>query len=211
MVGPNDNLPRLNEEPGVDYVLFTDQDVKSDFWDIRPIPKEAYVNTRGDPRRISRYVKINPMKVFPLYSYSIYVDSNISLPWSVMSYLVELGTASIGVRMHPSRICAYEEARVVKQLRFDNEKDVDWTTNFLRSEGYPENIGLTENGLLVRAHDETNEKLSELWWDLYCKGSRRDQLSFNYCVWKLRVELMIFPQSSIRLYAHARNNREWKG
>ena len=31
-------------------------------------------------------------------------------------------------------------------------------------------------------------KLNELWWHEICNGSRRDQLSFDYCCWKLGIK-----------------------
>ena len=50
-------------------------------------------------------------------------------------------------------------------------------------EGYPQGNGLTETGVLFRIHNATSH-FDRLWWQCIEKYSRRDQLSFNYVLWK---------------------------
>ena len=52
-------------------------------------------------------------------------------------------------------------------------------------EGFPRFFGLTENGILVREHNnEDCIRIMDTWWDEVLNYSRRDQLSFMYAIWK---------------------------
>lgn len=52
----------------------------------------------------------------------------------------------------------------------------------LRKAGYPAAAGLGETNILIRRHNDTVRRFNELWWDEISSGSKRDQVSFNYCV-----------------------------
>lgn len=57
---------------------------------------------------------------------------------------------------------------------------------YLKKEGYPDNYGLYENGLLFRKHNDTNVvKISDAWWNSYMSLSKRDQHCLCYVFWKL--------------------------
>ena len=44
--------------------------------------------------------------------------------------------------------------------------------------GFEDNIGISENGLLIRRHNDARvAQLMELWWEEYQKGCLRDQVS----------------------------------
>ena len=50
----------------------------------------------------------------------------------------------------------------------------------LKSKGYKKNQGLAMTGIIIRKHTERIKRLNEKWWAEVCRGSKRDQLSFNY-------------------------------
>ena len=53
------------------------------------------------------------------------------------------------------------------------------------SEGYPKNNGLATNPIIVRNHNDSDAiAVMEDWWSEIKYNSKRDQLSFNYIVWK---------------------------
>ena len=53
------------------------------------------------------------------------------------------------------------------------------------NEGYPHNNGLIVSGVLLRKHNEKDViRTMERWWEEVKYGSKRDQLSFDYSVWK---------------------------
>ena len=176
-----------------DYILFSN-DIKEDrvgVWQVRPI---AYTNP--DNTRICRYVKTHPEELLPGYDASVWMDSNIRIMTSaVYERIVELYESGslIASINHPERDCIYDEAFEVMYIRYEQEHVVvDWCHK-LRQEGYPKHNGLYETGVMFRAH--TNEKIQAvdaMWWNCIEKCSKRDQLSFNYVLWKLGVKCHYF-------------------
>ena len=56
---------------------------------------------------------------------------------------------------------------------------------FLITEGFPKDVGLVQSNVLVRKHKEkTCINLMEQWWEFIKTKSKRDQVSFNYLIWK---------------------------
>jgi hypothetical protein len=54
-----------------------------------------------------------------------------------------------------------------------------------RDDKFPENCGLVQTNIVIRRHNDAYSKeLMEKWWDELSKYSHRDQLSFNYALWK---------------------------
>ena len=53
------------------------------------------------------------------------------------------------------------------------------------AEGFPRRFGLAECNVIVRRHNDPLVKQAmEIWWDEIEKGSKRDQISFNYALWR---------------------------
>jgi hypothetical protein len=49
--------------------------------------------------------------------------------------------------------------------------------------------------VILRRHTDAIRHLNEAWWNEIVRGSRRDQLSFNYVAWKLGLRYATFPLS----------------
>jgi hypothetical protein len=78
--------------------------------------------------------------------------------------------------------------------------------------GYPHNNGLVETGVLLRRKQPEVATFNERWWAEIRQGSLRDQLSFNYVAWRVRLKYGLLPgkvQNSAytRLTPHRRNVR----
>ena len=176
-----------------DYILFSN-DIKEDrvgVWQVRPI---AYTNP--DNTRICRYVKTHPEELLPGYDVSVWMDSNIRIMTSaVYERIVELYESGsvIASMNHPLRDCIYDEAFEVMYIRYERKKVVvDWCHK-LRKENYPEHNGLYETGVMFRKHNTSLiSETNVMWWDCIEKYSKRDQLSFNYVLWKLEVKCEYF-------------------
>ena len=55
--------------------------------------------------------------------------------------------------------------------------------------GFPRNNGLITGMVILRRHNEKDcIETMEDWWKEIKYGSKRDQLSFNYCAWKNRLK-----------------------
>ena len=60
-------------------------------------------------------------------------------------------------------------------------------------DGFPHDHGFHAAFLLVRRHTEAIRKLGKLWWRQVYIHTVRDQLSFDYCLWKLSVPITDIP------------------
>jgi len=190
-IGGYDNIvqPEVIDER-FDYILFTD-DVKEQrigVWQVRPV-----VYTHTDKTRIARYVKTHPHELLPQYKATLWMDSSIQIvSHKVYARFVELFNANIDIASvkHPKRDCIFDEAYEVasrKQpgaLEYDNVALV-WC-HALWKEHYPRHNGLYETGILFRRNNEVVQKADELWWNCINAYSKRDQLSFNYVLWKIK-------------------------
>ena len=65
------------------------------------------------------------------------------------------------------------------------------------AQGFPEKYGLTANGIMLRKHLEENVMgLMDLWWEEYCLGSKRDQLSLQYSSWKKNFKITLMEEDA---------------
>ena len=126
---------------------------------------------------------------FDKYEYSIWMDGNTSLKVDP-EYLIEkyLKNASIACLKHPERDCIYDEACVCQTLNLDQPDTIEDQMNRYRKDKYPENNGLSCTTYILRRHTGKVEEFNRLWWEEICKGSRRDQLSFDYALWKMEMK-----------------------
>jgi hypothetical protein len=92
---------------------------------------------------------------------------------------------------HPYRNCAYEEAIVCAQTKIEVARYAQDTVNFLQSENYPQNNGLYEMSCFVRKNNEITQKMGYMWFELMCRLSSRDQVTFPYVLHELKNELNI--------------------
>ena len=170
-----------------DYILFSNdvQEERVGIWQVHPI---AYNNE--DNTRICRYIKTHPEEFLVGYEFSIWIDSNVKIltPYiyerSIDLYQQNIQLASMN---HIERNCIYEEAFVVFEHLLEFESiELNWC-QVLRKQKYPKNNGLFETNVLFRMHTSGVYDFNKLWWSCIVNYSRRDQLSFNYVLWKLKM------------------------
>jgi len=170
---------------GWDYVCFTDDTtMKSDVWNILPLPEESKGLSKVKKQR---YVKINAHKVLPEYELSIWVDGNIDILGNLDKFVDSVLTDDISVYVpqHPQRKCIYSEAKIVMSMKKDTPENVEPQMKKYKEEGFPKDFGLLQSNILVRKHNEKDcVKLMEAWFEELKENSHRDQLSFNYVLWK---------------------------
>jgi len=193
LVGKYDNVSQplaINDD--FDYVLFSNDILKSNvgIWSIR---RFEYYNP--DSTRVCRYIKTHPELLMPEYEFYVWIDLNVQIQtdfiYQQAIYLYNQRVIASGM-FHPYRGCIYEEGFAVMNMIVEHENVVvDWC-HFLRKERYPRKNGLVETNVLFRINDEATQSLNRLWWDCINNYSRRDQLSFNYCLWKLNIPLVYF-------------------
>ena len=190
ITGGYDNLrePKFVSS-SIDYICFTDNAaLTSKFWKIKQIPSE--LNNLSDVKK-QRLIKILPHKYLSEYDTSLWIDSNITIVGDVKDFFnkYDLSQKFLYTNKHPGRDCLYREQLAVIRLKKDTYENTNPQIDRYREEGFPEHYGLAETNILLRAHKNPRcIKLMNAWGEEILRGSHRDQLSFNYCVWKCGVK-----------------------
>ena len=187
--GGYDNLLRLKcRDPRWEYVCFTDNPAilcngEHNGWKIRPMEFSALDNVRN-----ARWHKMHPHKLFRDYKYSIWIDGNVQVRSPLLYDTADKLMASgetLFVPQHPYRDCVYEEANAVLAMHKDSPEAVARHVGILRSQGMPEHAGLHETNVVFRRHDDKAViAMMEDWFSYVERFSRRDQLSFDFVLWK---------------------------
>jgi hypothetical protein len=172
-------------DAGLDYCCFTDQVfwnrlANNTVWKIRPLPKEDI-----DPVRLCRMVKILPHLFFPDHEYSVWVDGSINIIGDIQTLLTQYNYPAMLFFKHPKRSCIYQEGKTCIDLGKDDPQVISRQLDCYREQGFPENAGLIESGVLIRRHnDPAVIRVMDEWWREVRTQSRRDQLSFPYVAWR---------------------------
>lgn len=171
---------------------------------IPVVPKgwELKIFTAGDDgldkQRQARKIKICPHLYFD-YDVCIWYDSNLELHPSVFKLDADFITLK-----HPQRNCIYDEADTCKLLSKAPHDLIDAQTLTYEQEGLPKNVGLIASGFIFRKNTKEVREFCEDWWKELEKFTARDQLSFNYVVWKKDFPYRALPFNSIivKKYEH---------
>ncbi|PID70906.1 MAG: hypothetical protein CR985_02535 [Flavobacteriales bacterium] len=192
--GKYSGLIKQPKYKNVEYICYTDQNLKSNIWKIIKVKPPV----KNDATRSNRFYKLLPHRHLSNYDISVYIDGNILITKDITNLVFDiLKNNSFGCFDHNQnaadpRNCIYKEYEAilelgkVKKFYKDNPEVMRKQIERFRKEGYPENNGLITAPILIRKHN--NKKLIEVmeaWWKIVKNESKRDQLSFNYVAWKL--------------------------
>ena len=144
-----------------------------------------------DPKRACSRAKLRPHQYFNDYDWTIYLDNKANLlrnPIEIVEELRCLTDAPFCVFAH-GRNCIYEEAKVCIRRGLDHPRIIRQQMKAYSQDGFPTNDGLIQSTLMVRRMGEPVwEKAGDHWFEQVLRYSRRDQLSFNYVIWKLGIK-----------------------
>jgi GT2 family glycosyltransferase len=164
------------------HLLFSDRADEAPGWETR-----AFDLLRPDPIRTAKAPKILAHRYLADCEWSVWIDANIELIASAQSLIaeVERSGCSIGVFRHPERHCAFDEGTTCIKRGKDAVDRISAQLHRYKDRGFPRQFGLAECNVIVRRHSDPKVKEAmETWWDEIEKGSRRDQISFTYALWR---------------------------
>jgi hypothetical protein len=184
-------LPQYISE-GWDYICFTDNyDLKNDFWKIRYIDSSEY-----GAAKTARWIKICP-EIFLDCDLSVWVDGNFEIKCYLDAFIEEYHKGNFSVSSH-GRDCTYDEAHACITYGKDRDEIIKSQMKGYRNQGFPEHFGMVATGLTIRNHGiKNNIKFAQNWWKEVRLGSKRDQLSFNYTLWKHPIDINIMDFNSV--------------
>ena len=185
-----DVLLPVQEEESVEFVMFSNnvqEETWIDGWRVLPpVFKEE------NHRRTARRHKCLPHVLFPEADFTLWLDGVFTLRHPAKRIFQEYGGDDLVTHRHPTRSCAYQEARSQKRKKKDRPELFDANVARMRGAGFPENYGLAETGAVLRANTNENVELGERWWNEIASGCVRDQVSFDFIRWQLKIPAVYF-------------------
>lgn len=183
------NYDSIKEIEGYDedweYICFTDSSRigHTEHWEIREIPK---VLDRLDPTRKARALKVLPHVFLPEFEETLWIDGTIEVLKSPSAFISRHTEPDdvFAISTHPDRTCIYEERDACIKFGKDDNKVLNKQAQIYEREGYPKNWGMVQSGIIYRKNTPEVANFCNLWWEQILKLSKRDQMSFNYVLWK---------------------------
>lgn len=173
----------LYKEEGVDYILFTNNpSLTCKTWDI------VLIESGLDNVLLSREIKMLPQKYLENnYETSIYVDANIVIYGEITELTRFLSAGKpLAISRHCERDSVKKEGEAITRVfGIDNDLVLSQLNRYTE-EGFKDDLGLAECNILVRRHQDSSViSLMNLWWEEFCRGVKRDQISLMPCINKL--------------------------
>ena len=213
IVGDYDQISTFPKQKGFNYFLFSDMNYNNTNWTIIPIANLIEKNNISS-LKMTRYIKILPHLFFKNYELSIYFDATYIINGDLNELLLRTLNPSFDLYFlqHPERNSIFEELSAVINLKKETEESVNIVKTKYIKENFPDNLGLTENCIIIRNHNKENIiKLMEAWWNEIKNYSHRDQLSLNYAIWKLNLNIDIYYLSKsfmIDYFSYRRHSKK---
>lgn len=174
--------------PGWDYIVFTDDPkLNAPGWRKIIIKTNKPIYKGLEAPKIQRRVKILAHEYLPDYDLSIWIDGNILIKTNLDDFVAKnLHKGNILALMtHDQRKCIYEEGRVCAKLRKDNHHLINKQMEWLKKQKMPKDQGMVQTGLQIRLHNDPKlVDFNNRWFEIVKEFSKRDQLSFNFVMWK---------------------------
>jgi hypothetical protein len=194
IIGKYDKILTFKKQEGYNYFLFADQNYKNTNWTIISISK-LIEKTNISKIKMTRYFKLFPHLFFKDYELSIYIDASFIVKGNLNELLIKTLNPSFDIYFlqHPSRNKILQEFSAVQRGKRDKLEIINLVKKRYKKENFPDNLGLTENCIIIRRHNNKKViKLMKIWWNEIKNNSYRDQLSLNYAIWKLNSNLKLY-------------------
>ena len=199
------------------YVCFTDTPDSicktQDVWEIIKVPL-----SQDTPKRTAGYYLTHGLELFPECDTVVSVSGQYRIVGFLDGFVDGFLKRDYCIMNHPVRNCTYQEGKAVLLHRRDVPRNINPQLDRYRKEGLPPNSGMVQTGAIGRKNILAVKEFELLWWEEIRKGSQRDQLSFNYTLWKnphlLKIdyfnEIDLVPYMKLGEHRICYDDREYK-
>jgi hypothetical protein len=200
LLGDYDDLKEHGHPKHLSF-CFTDRpSFETQSWTL--VPCDFRIRSVDERIRLARYYKTQPHRILPRHTHSVWADSSMQLNGPVEPMIDCLGKRGIATFKYPDiygrRECAFDEARACISRGKDASDIIVRQMQRYIDERFPEHYGLAETTLMVREDSAAVAALNDTWWREIRRGSRRDQLSFDYSCWRRRMSYSWLPGCRLR-------------
>lgn len=156
-----------------------------------------------DQRLNGKIPKMLSHRLFPRARYSVWVDSKSQFrrdPLGVFEALLWRTNSVLAISEHGARGNVYDEGNAIVKKHKATPEEVEVQLNQYRHDGFPSDNrlngkkALAEASVIVREHTPSTNLFMCLWFNEVVRFTSRDQLSFPYVLWRLKVpSINMFP------------------
>ncbi|MBD3268495.1 DUF616 domain-containing protein [bacterium] len=170
------------------YVCITDEPQDVPVWRFRL--ERAYPS----PRLASRKTKILSQEHFPDEDMTIWLGGWIRMTGDPEALAKKyLRNHDIAAFAHPHRSSVFNEARMCIRMGKGNPKLIQKQMEYYRRTKFPDDRGLSACFVLFRRVTQQMERFEQRWWRQIQNFSVRDQLSFEFVLWRMGIEINRIP------------------
>jgi hypothetical protein len=172
-----------------EYHLFTDQPFKyNGAWIMHHDAVDK------SPRHTARYIKTHPHILFPGLT-TVWIDGRIRILGNTPVWVDRwMGQRyELAVKLHYSRRNIQQEADEIVRRKMADPKKLKALMDRYKKENYPVAFGLYWTDVLIRKPTAKVKEFNDRWWQDIDQWCIRDQISFPYWLWKLKVDFKVMP------------------
>jgi glycosyltransferase involved in cell wall biosynthesis len=172
ITGGRDELKEQPQYPGVQYVAFTDEDLKDEQWEVRKACdkfREPVMNAKIHKILTHKYVDT---------PYILWMDGTLTLKQDPHELVKLMGDKDYAFFKHPGRDSIYDEAEACVRLNKGDVNEIGEQIKEYAKQGFPEKTRLCEMTAFIRKNNASANEMFEAWWVEICRYSNRDQISF---------------------------------
>ncbi len=185
---------------GISYFCITDKALPTtSVW--QPVQIPTAVDPALEARRAKVRLHETVRRVAPTCDAYLWIDAAYELHVDPRALLPALLRADLGVLIHPNRTSIVDEAVAIRRRRdlafSELSALLDRQVDRYLGEQYPNRV-LSSTGLIMRRHDLRTARFNEVWWsEIQAHRHTRDQMSFDYAVWKRGLAITYLEGSYI--------------
>uniref|UniRef100_A0A6C0KW25 Uncharacterized protein n=1 Tax=viral metagenome TaxID=1070528 RepID=A0A6C0KW25_9ZZZZ len=184
-----------------DFLYFTDN-LENVYRCIELNMIPFFIEKSDNPHLQQRIIKTSPhLFLPPHYDISVYIDANVipnMVALETMINMVRNNPIDVIHVMHPDRIMIKDEANVVIQQQLEYRHNVQKIIDMHQRDKFKDDVGLSETALLVRKYKNIIAFNEE--WTKCINICIRDQISFNYLLWKYNISAVAVDNINKKIY-----------
>lgn len=171
--------------PHWDYIYFTDQELldgqELGAWKCRKMDNEEGL----EPAMLFEKYKILADELWEEYDYSIYTENNMMIVGDVEQFCKIYGNGNSLLGFAKTELDCIYQINCTGMTNDDVNIAIRKRILHYRKEGFPENYGLLDQGVIIRNHhDEELAKVLHEWWEELKEYKGLKENCFNYIAWK---------------------------
>ncbi|MBQ8891803.1 MAG: DUF616 domain-containing protein [Bacilli bacterium] len=211
ITGKYDDLKEIkNIESNIDYYCFTNnKKIKSNTW------KVVYIEDSNlSDVLLARKIKIlGHPTINQKYDIFVWLDAAVEFRRKITDFVsafLKTNDVFVGFK-HGLRTSIDEEMNACLRFRKENIDRINRLREFYKDEKYDYSNGLIESTVLIKKMDDAKvQETMMLWFNIVEKYSHRDQLSFNYCIFKTGLNVRwinekVFNNEWFKWHEHSEN------